>query len=508
MDQKFIDQIKTGYSVEGANICLGAAKLTGQVYSDAKINIPLKTMTRHGLISGATGTGKTKTVQLVTEKLSAAGVPVLLMDLKGDLSGLAKSGEANEHINKRHQQIGLEYQTCAYPVELLSLSQQPGVRLRATITEFGPILFSKVLGLNETQESILAVIFKYCLDQKLPLLDLKDLKKVIDVISANDNQEFVENYGQIPKQSIGSIRRKIVELEGEGADLFFSEPRFEVNDLLKTDSRGFGQVSILRLLDLQSKPKLFSSFMLNLLTQIYNSFPEIGDVDKPKLVVFIDEAHLLFSKASKALLNQIETIVKLIRSKGVGIYFCTQTPNDIPEAVLGQLGLKIQHALRAFTAKDRKAIKLVAENYPTSEFYNISELITELGIGEAAITALNEKGIPTPLAATLLCAPSSRMGPLQQSEIEHLVNNSILVARYANSVDRDSAYELLNQKLKTVKKEQKDLDKAAKKHGTISESTITAISKNTMVRQMGRTVMREVTRAIMNAIGFGKSGRR
>ncbi|MFB0907061.1 MAG: DUF853 family protein, partial [Spirosomataceae bacterium] len=360
------------------------------------VKLPLKTLNRHGLIAGATGTGKTKSLQVMAECLSDASVPVMLMDIKGDLSGLAAPGETKDFILQRTDAAGVSYEPTAFPVELLSLSNEKGTRLRATVSEFGPILLSKILGLNDTQEGILSVIFKYCDDNGLPLVDLKDFVKTIQYLGDEGKDAFQEAYGSMSSSSVGTILRKTIELQHQGGDIFFGEKSFDVDDLMRVDSSGKGYISIVRVTDLQDRPKLFSTFMLSLLAELYQSLPEAGDEDRPKLVMIIDEAHLVFKEASKALLDQIESVVKLIRSKGVGIYFCTQNPQDIPAAVLSQLGLKIQHALRAFTAKDRKAIKLAADNYPLSDYYETSEVLTQLGIGEALISALNEKGIPTP----------------------------------------------------------------------------------------------------------------
>jgi hypothetical protein len=328
----------------------------------------------------------------------------------------------------------------------MSLSQQDGVRLRATVSEFGPVLFSRILDLNDTQEGVLAVIFKYCDDNQLALLDLKDLKKVVQYVTEDGKAEIEKNYGKISTATTGIIMRKVLELEQQGADLFFGELSFDIKDLMRVDKNGNGYIGIIRLTDIQDKPKLFSTFMLSLLAEIYGQMPERGDVAKPELVIFIDEAHLIFNEASKALLDQIENIVKLIRSKGIGIFFVTQNPMDVPEGVLAQLGLKVQHALRAFTAVDRKAIKLSAENYPVSEYYKTDEAITNLGIGEALVTALNEKGIPTPLAATMLRSPESRMDILTDSEISGINSSSDLVRKYNQVIDRESAYEILGRK--------------------------------------------------------------
>ena len=451
--QQFKSHISSGYQPKGDSIYLGAAMYEGEVFADAAVRIPLKTLNRHGLIAGATGTGKSKTLQILAENLSKKGVPVLLMDVKGDLSGVAKPSAGEDFIFARHEKLQYKFEASGSPVEILTLSEEEGVRLRATVSEFGPVLLSRILELSPAQSGIISIIFKYCDDHHLPLLDLKDLKKILQYATEEGKEEFEKSYGRISSASTGAILRKIVTLEQQGADLFFGERSFEVEDLLRTNSHGHGYINILRLTDIQDRPKLFSTFMLSLLAEIYNTFPEQGDSDKPKLVLFIDEAHLIFEEASGALLNQIESIVKLIRSKGVGIFFVTQNPADVPADVLGQLGLKIQHALRAFTAKDRKAIKLAAENYPISEFYDTKNELTTLGIGEALVTALDEKGRPTPLAATMLRAPMSRMNILSPEELTELTATSSLAKKYNESIDRESAYEILTGKIERADEE-------------------------------------------------------
>jgi len=445
--EDFFAHIEKGYTTKGDSITMGAAMYESAAVNKAFVKIPLKTLNRHGLIAGATGTGKTKTLQVLAENLSDKGIPVLLMDLKGDLSGLAQPSPGHAKIDERHEQIGLPFDAKSFPVEILSLSEQDGVKLRATVSEFGPTLLSRILDLSETQQGIVAVVFKYCDDKKFPLLDLKDFKKVLQYATGEGKAEFTKNYGRISTSSTGTILRKIIELEQQGADLFFGEKSFEVDDLTRIDENGRGYINILRLTDIQDRPKLFSTFMLSLLAEIYSNFPEQGDSDRPELILFIDEAHLIFKEASKALLDQIESIVKLIRSKGIGLYFVTQNPTDVPNEVLAQLGLKVQHALRAFTARDRKAIKLTAENYPESEYYNTKEVLTSLGIGEALISALDEKGRPTPLAATLLRAPMSRMDVLTDNELKSVIKKSNLVKKYDEVIDRESAYEILNEKI-------------------------------------------------------------
>ncbi|MBO0321782.1 DUF853 family protein [Muricauda sp. CAU 1633] len=451
--EKFFEHIEQGYTTKGDYIIMGAGMLEGETITNAYVKVPLKTLNRHGLIAGATGTGKTKTLQVLAENLSDKGIPVLLMDLKGDLSGIAQPSPGHPKIDERHEKIGLPFEAKGFPVEILSLSEQDGVRLRATVSEFGPVLLSRILDLSVTQEGIVAVVFKYCDDNKLPLLDLKDFKKVLQYATGEGKEEFQKAYGRISTSSTGTILRKIIELEQQGAELFFGEKSFDVEDLVRIDENGRGFVNIIRLTDIQDRPKLFSTFMLSLLAEIYSTFPEQGDSERPELVLFIDEAHLIFDNASKALLDQIESIVKLIRSKGIGLYFVTQNPTDVPDDVLAQLGLKVQHALRAFTAKDRKAIKLTAQNYPITEFYDTAEILTSLGTGEALISALDEKGRPTPLAATLMRAPMSRMDILSEAELKETLGKSKLIKKYNEEIDRESAYEILNEKIEKAEKE-------------------------------------------------------
>lgn len=481
--EEFFNHIVNGNTCKGDFITLGSAILNGQTLQNAYVNVPLKTMNRHGLIAGATGTGKTKTLQVLAENLSEKGVPVLLMDIKGDLSGIAQPSPGHPKIDERMEKIGLTFEPKSFPVEIMSLSEQDGVRLRATISEFGPVLISRILDLTETQASIVAVIFKYCDDNKLPLLDLKDFKKILQYATDEGKEEFKEAYGRISTASTGAILRKIIEIEQQGGDLFFGEKSFDVEDLVRTTRDGRGYINIIRLTDIQDRPKLFSTFMLSLLAEIYETFPEKGDADKPELIMFIDEAHLIFDQASKALLNQIESIVKLIRSKGIGLYFVTQNPTDVPEGVLGQLGLKIQHALRAFTAKDRKAIKLTAQNYPDTDYYDTAEVLTALGTGEALVSALNEKGRPTPLAATMMRAPMSRMDILTDTELKNLLDDSKLVLKYNENIDRESAYEMLNKKIEKAEiAKAKEEEREAKEKASRKTSTRKSTRQNPIIK--------------------------
>jgi DNA helicase HerA-like ATPase len=492
--ENFIQDINNGYLSKGGSIILGGAILDGEPLAEAHVKVPLKTLNRHGLIAGATGTGKTKTIQVFSEQLSNSGIPVLMMDIKGDFSGIAKEGKEEGFITERHAKINIPYNIAAFPVELMSLSKQNGVRLRATVSEFGPVLFSRILALNDTQAGVVSVIFKYCDDNKMPLLDLKDIKKVINYITEEGKDEITESYGKISTATTGTILRKIIELEQQGGDLFFGELSFEVDDLMRIDENGKGYINIIRLTDIQDKPKLFSTFMLSLLAEIYQQMPEKGDAEQPELVIFIDEAHLIFNEASKALLEQIETIVKLIRSKGVGVYFVTQNPMDIPSGVLAQLGLKIQHALRAFTANDRQAIKKTADNYPTSAYYKTDELLTSLGIGEALVTALNEKGVPTPLVATMMRAPMSRMDILSSEEIESINSKSKLVKKYNEEIDRESAYEILTKKITDAQQAsaEQEEEQSSQKQSKSEPSTASVVGKSVLKVVTSATFIRGV----------------
>jgi DNA helicase HerA-like ATPase len=506
---QFLEAVKDGYTFKGESIKIGTAMLGGNVVAGADVYIPLRTMNRHGLIAGATGTGKTKSLQMLSEKLSDASVPVLLMDIKGDLSGIAAVGAVNDKLADRIKLLSIEYKPTAYPVEFLSLSNQKGARLRATVSEFGPILLSKILELNDTQGGLVAMIFKYCDDNKMPLVDLKDFIKVLQYVTNEGKASIEKDYGRISPSSTGTILRKVIELQQQGADIFFGEKSFEVNDLMRIDDEGRGMISILRVTDLQDRPKLFSTFMLQLLAELYASCPEEGDLDKPKLVLFIDEAHLIFQEANDALLKQIETIVKLIRSKGIGVYFCTQNPMDVPAPVLAQLGLKIQHALRAFTAADRKSIKQTADNYPETTFYKTEDLITQLGTGEALVTILNEKGIPSPLVHCMIRPPQSRMDILTDAEIDTVVKRSKIAGKYNEVVDSVSAYEILTEKLeeaskrseeeKREKQEQKPQKSATKEKGVFDDP---------IVRSMTRTAGNTIVRSLLGVLGLGGTRRR
>ena len=498
-------QIISGAYTNKNSIFLGSAIYNQELCKEAQISIPLKTLNRHGLIAGATGTGKTVSLQLMAESLCKAGVPVLLMDLKGDLAGLSQAGDIKSKAAERNQSLGLEFNPSKNSVEFLTLTHKSGVPLRATVSEFGPVLFSKILDLNDTQSGVVAMLFKYADDKGLLLLDLDDFKQLLQHSLQEGKKELQQTYGNISSTSISTILRKVVELESQGADVFFGEKSFEVNDLLQIDSEGNGQCAVISLADIQDKPKLFSTFMLCLLAEIYATFPEAGDLEKPKLCLFIDEAHLLFKNASDALLEQIESIVKLIRSKGVGLFFVTQNPTDIPDAVLSQLGLKVQHALRAFTEKDRKAIKKAAENFPITNYYDTAETLTSLGIGEALVTALNEKGIPSPLAAVRLKAPESRIGSISADEMGMVLKSSRLLLKYKEVINRESAYEILSKKIQLKTEEEEPVIEKRKEKE--APSLIESVSSNPLMKQIGRTVARELTRGLLGVLGFKSNSR-
>jgi uncharacterized protein len=507
--EDFLAAVSGGYSFKGEAFKIGRAMLDGKVVEGADVLLPLKTMNRHGLIAGATGTGKTKTLQLISEGLSDASVPVLLLDIKGDLSGIAAPGTVNDKITERAKLLGVDYKPQGYPVELLTLSDKPGVKLRATVSEFGPVLLSKILGLNDTQGGVVALIFKYCDDNKLPLLDLKDFIKVLQYVTAEGKAEIEKTYGKVSTTSTGTILRKVIELQQQGADAFFGEKSFDVDDLMRISGDGRGIISILRVTELQDRPKLFSTFMLQLLAELYATSPEEGDLDKPKLVIFIDEAHLIFNDASEVLLQEIENIVKLIRSKGIGVFFCTQNPMDVPASVLAQLGLKVQHALRAFTAADRKSIKQTAENYPETQYYDVDQLLTQMGIGEAFVTMLNEKGIPTPLVHVMLRAPQSRMDILTDAEVQNIVMSSKLVSKYNNPVDSESAYEILNKKIEEAQQRSQEIDQLQEKaKAEKAAPKEKSFLDNPIVRSAGRTAATMITRSLLGVLGLGSSRRR
>jgi hypothetical protein len=442
------ERIASGYESTGSALEMGAVLLDGTPYPQARIRVPLAMVNRHGLIAGATGTGKTKTLQVLTEQLSAAGVPVVVADIKGDLSGLAQAGTSNDRIAERAVDTGDDWAPTAYPVDFLALGGVgSGAPLRATMTSFGPTLLAKVLGCNNTQESSLGLIFHYADSAGLPLLDLKDLRAVIQYLTSDDGKTDLKNLGGLSSATAGVILRQLITLETQGGDVFFGEPEFDTADLLRTDSQGRGVISSIELANLQDRPMLFSTFLMWLLADLFHELPEVGDLDKPKLVFFFDEAHLLFNDASKAFLDAVTQTVRLIRSKGVGIFFVTQNPTDVPDSVLGQLGNRVQHALRAFTPDDAAALAKAVKTYPKTRDYDLSEALTQLGTGEAVVTVLAESGAPTPVAWTRLRAPRSLMAQLDPAAQAQAVAGSPLSARYGQPLDRESAYERLTAKL-------------------------------------------------------------
>lgn len=440
--------IASGYVVDSAALTLGCVVVDGAAHAEAQVRIPLATMNRHGLVAGATGAGKTKSLQVIAEQLSAAGVPVLMADVKGDLSGLSRPGESTDVVGQRVADTGDDWVPTGFPVEFLSLGTTGiGVPVRATISSFGPVLLSKVLGLNQTQESTLGLIFHWADQKGLPLLDLKDLRSVITFLTGDGGKDELKAHGAVSKATAGVILRALVNLEAEGGDTFFGEPELQPADLMRTDPQGRGVITLMELGSQAARPVLFSTFLMWVLADLFTDLPEVGDVEKPKLVFVFDEAHLLFEDASKAFLAQVEQTVKLIRSKGVGVFFCTQLPTDIPNDVLSQLGARIQHALRAFTPDDEKALKKTVRTFPKSTVYDLESVLTSLGTGEAVVTVLSERGAPTPVAWTRMRAPRSLMDTIGPDAITAAAKASSLQQEYGQTIDRDSAYERLAAKL-------------------------------------------------------------
>jgi DNA helicase HerA-like ATPase len=439
-------RIASGYAVDGQALELGTVVVDGAADPTAQVRIPLATINRHGLVAGATGTGKTKTLQLIAEQLAAAGVPVLMADVKGDLSGLSKPGEANDRTAARAKDTGDNWQPTGFPVEFLSLGTEGiGVPIRATVSGFGPILLSKVLGLNATQESTLGLIFHWANDNNKALVTLDQLRNVISYLTSDDGKAALKNLGGVSATTAGVILRALVNLEGEGGDTFFGEPKLDSHDLLRVDSNGHGIISLLEFTGQSMRPVIFSTFLMWLLADLFTVLPEVGDIDRPKLVFFFDEAHLLFADASKAFLEQVEQTVKLIRSKGVGVFFCTQLPTDIPNDILSQLGARVQHALRAFTPDDQKALSRTVRTYPKTDVYDLESALTSLGIGEAVVTVLSEKGAPTPVAWTRMRVPRSLMGAIGADAVADAARSSPLQAKYGQTVAQHSEPEVPQQ---------------------------------------------------------------
>ena len=504
-----IAEIARGYAFEGPALEFGAAVLDDTAYPSAKVRIPLAVLNRHGLVAGATGTGKTKTLQLMAEQLSGQGVPVFLADIKGDLSGMAVAGEPNDKITSRAASIGEEWVPTAYPCEFLSLGGMgKGIPIRASITSFGPVLLSKVLGLNATQESSLGLVFHYADKNGLALLDLKDLREVIMFLTSDEGKADLKSLGGLSAATAGVILRELIGFADQGAEAFFGETEFDSKELLRLAPDGRGMVTTLELPAVQDRPALFSTFLMWLLADLFHDLPEIGDPDKPKLVFFFDEAHLLFDDASKDFLDSIQQTVRLIRSKGVGVFFVTQSPKDVPSDVLAQLGNRVQHALRAFTPDDAKALKAAVSTYPSSG-YDLGKLLTQLGTGEAVITVLSEKGAPTPVAWTRMRAPQSLMAPAPDATLDQVVATSPL-APYAVVVDRESAYELLQARLQAAPTPEQapapapapapakaaKAPRAAKADPSMVEQVVKSSAFRSMVRSAGTVIGREITRSL------------
>ncbi|GAA2735634.1 DUF853 family protein [Pedococcus aerophilus] len=520
-----LDAIRAGYSFAGGALLFGAAVIDGQAHPDTPVKVPLATLNRHGLVAGATGTGKTKTLQLMAEQLSGQGVPVFLADIKGDLSGMATAGVANDRITSRSTEVGQQWVGTAYPTEFLSLGGLgKGIPIRATITSFGPTLLAKVLGLNDTQESSLGLVFHYADKNGLALLDIKDLREVVSYLTSDEGKADLKGLGGLSSATAGVILRELIAFSDQGADAFFGEPEFDTADLLRTEADGKGLVTCLELPAVQDRPALFSTFLMWLLADLFHDLPEIGDADKPKLVFFFDEAHLLFKDASKAFLSAIEQTVRLIRSKGVGVFFVTQSPKDVPSGVLAQLGNRVQHALRAYTPEDAKALKAAVSTYPRSG-YDLEELLTSLGTGEAVVTVLSEKGAPTPVAWTLMIAPQSLMAPSEASVVDGLIAASPLSTKYAAVVDRESAYEKLQARLEKAPADPAPTVPApgapapapapapaapkparpAKEEPGLVEQVVKSSAFRSALRSAGTVLGREITRSIF---GTAKRSRR
>jgi uncharacterized protein len=500
------EQIAAGYAVEGHALDLGSVIVNGTADPTAQVRIPLATVNRHGLVAGATGTGKTKSLQVIAEQLSAAGVPVMMADVKGDLSGLSRPGVANDKITARATDTGDDWTPTAYPVEFLSLGTTGlGVPVRATISSFGPILLSKVLGLNATQESTLGLIFHWADQKGLPLLDLKDLRSVISYLTSDEGKAELKELGAVSPTTAGVILRALVNLEAEGAGTFFGEPELKPQDLMRVDAQGRGIITLLELGDQAARPVMFSTFLMWVLADLFTFLPEVGDVDKPKLVFFFDEAHLLFADASKAFLEQVVQTVKLIRSKAVGVFFCTQLPTDVPNDVLSQLGARIQHALRAFTPDDQQALTKTVRTYPRTEVYDLQSALTSLGIGEAIVTVLSEKGAPTPVAWTRLRSPRSLMDTIGPDAIAAAAKASPLQAEYGQTIDRESAYEILSAKLTPpAPVEAPPTPSPARPQSPgLLEQVMDSPAFKSALRSAGTVIGREITRSI-----FGTGRRR
>jgi len=505
--EEFIEKITASYNPRGEYIQLGSGILGNEISTDAKVNLALKIMNRHGLIAGATGTGKTRTLQLIAEQLSDKGVPVFMLDVKGDLSGLAEPGETNDALIERGEFVGIPFEPAHFPLEIFSLSGKLGAPMRITVQDFGPILLARILDLNDTQTGVLSAIFKYAEDKQWELIELNDVKKLLTYLADGPGAEDIkDDYGKISTATSGTILRKIVAVEQQGIAHIFGEKEFDIQDLFnRVDGRGV--ITLLNISDIQDQPLVFSTFLLSLLAQLFKKLPEVGDLDKPKLIFFFDEAHLLFNGASKAFLTQVEQIIRLIRSKGIGVFFCTQGASDIPASVLGQLGNRVQHALRAFTPNDADNLRKTVKTYPYSPFYEIDKVLTSLGTGQALITVLNEKGIPTEVVATHLVPARAVMGPCQPETYARITTGSEFYGKYQERVERRSAAEIVDEKMAVfeAKQEQEKAKKEAEKsksQGTgrrSSRQTPMEAAKTTLARE-GAKVLGKLANGILNAM--------
>ena len=493
----FATTFRTAFEFPGTSIDVGNVMQDGKPLAELPVRVPLGVMNRHGLIAGSTGTGKTRTLQVLAEGCSRNGIPVFLADVKGDLAGMAKPGENNDRIAARVASVKREFKPEAFPVEFFSLTGNRGIQVRATVSSFGPILLGKVLDLSDVQQSVLAMVFKYCDDRQLPLLDFVDLRDVLTHLGS-DGKEDLKQYGGMAGQTVGVLIRKMVELEQQGAARFFGEPELDINDLMRFDG-GRGMVSVLSLSDVQDKPRLWSTFLMWLLGQFYYKLPEVGDPDKPKLVFFFDEAHLLFEDASSALVDHIEQVARLIRSKGVGVFFITQTPGDIEDNVLAQLGNRFQHAVRAFTAKDAKNLKGAASTYPPSAFFDVGKTLTALGTGEAVVSVLSPRGVPTPTAAVQIVPPASSMGTLDDAGYQQVLRKSAIASKYANPIDRESAHEILQRKISASTAPVTSGETATK---SVLEEVIESPMTKSILRAATTSAARSITTQVVRGI-FG-----
>lgn len=500
----FRADMAAGYGFDGPRIHLGrpmAAPGSEPADTSVDVALPLGFLNRHGLIAGATGTGKTRTLQLIAEQVSAAGCPVFAADMKGDLAGIGAPGAADERLTARAAELAHDWAPAGAPVELLSLTGAEGVPLRATVTAFGPTLLAKVLGLNDTQESSLFLIFTFCDEKGLALVDLEDLRAALAYLTGPGKEEL-KAIGGISAATAGVILREVSKLEAEGGDVFFGEPELEITDLIRTAPDGRGIVSVLHLADVGDRPAMFSTFLMWVLAELFDSLPEVGDPEKPVLVFFLDEAHLLFDGASDGFLDAVARTVRLIRSKGVGVFFVTQLPTDVPDEVLSQLGHRVQHAVRAHTPKDAKALKQAVETFPITEHYELGETLGALGVGEAVVTALDPRGVPTPVAATRLYPPASRMSPLTPEERAAALAASPLRPKYAERLDRESAAELLEARMAGDAARAEEVRERAtpaprrRPAPPPPDETLAGQVGDILDSSLGRTVVREVMRGI------------